>query len=448
MRLTVVGTGYVGLVSGACLADVGHEVTCVDLDPAKVAAIELGEAFLFEPGLQEILARNAGGRLRATTDLAAAVRTSDVTMIAVGTPSTDGRIDLGQVRTAAAAIGCALHGESEPHVVVVKSTVIPGTTEDVVGSEVERTSGRTIGEGLGLAMNPEFLREGNAVFDFMRPDRIVLGVSDDLAQTALERLYAPFGCPDVLVTTPRTAEAIKYASNAVLATLISFSNEIGNLAATLPGVDVRTVMEGVHLDRRWSPILEDGRRVRPGVLSYLAAGCGFGGSCFPKDVQALRAFAESTGVGAPLLEAVLRTNAAQPDRVVDLLEEGLGDLRGRHIALLGVAFKPDTDDVRDSPSLLVARRLVGAGAHVRAFDPEARETARAALPAEVELVGALTDALESAEGVALMTSWQAFAEVPALLAKRPDPPLVVDGRRMLDPADLARYAGIGLGPRG
>ena len=446
MKIAVVGTGYVGLVSGACLADVGHEVTCVDLDAAKVAAIERGEAFLFEPGLQEIMDRTAGTRLRGTTDLAAAVRASDLTMIAVGTPSVDGHIDLEFVRAAAASIGEALREHPEPHVVVVKSTVVPGTTEDVVRPELERASGRSVGDGLGLAMNPEFLREGNAVVDFMEPDRIVLGVTDELARERLEALYAPFACPDVLVTSPRTAEAIKYTSNAVLATLISFSNEIGNLMAQLPGVDVRMVMDGVHLDRRWSPILEDGRRVRPGILSYLAAGCGFGGSCFPKDVLALKAFAGSQDVPTPLLEAVLGINGSQPGQVVELLERGLGELRGRRIALLGVAFKPDTDDVRESPSLVVAQRLVAAGAEVRAFDPAARETGRAALPPEVQLSGTLEQALEGAEGVALMTSWRDFAVVPELLVGREDQPLVVDGRRMLEPGTVARYAGIGLGP--
>lgn len=448
MKVAVVGTGYVGLVSGACLAEVGHEVVCVDLDAGKVAALERGEAFLYEPGLQAILDRTAGGRLRATTDLAAAVRASDLTMIAVGTPSTEGRIDLSFVRSAAADIGRALRDHPDAHVVVVKSTVVPGTTEELVGPEVERASGRRVGDGLGLAMNPEFLREGSAVEDFMNPDRIVLGVADPLARERLEALYAPFACPDVLVTTPRTAEAVKYASNAVLATLISFSNEMGNLMARLPGVDVRQVMEGVHLDRRWSPILEDGRRVRPGILTYLAAGCGFGGSCFPKDVLALKAFAAAQGVEAPILDAVLRVNAHQPDQVVALLERGLGDLRGRRVTLLGVAFKPDTDDVRESPTLRVAARLVAAQADVRAFDPAAGETARAALPSEVRLVGTLAEALADAEGVAVMTAWRDFHAVPELLAGREPAPLVVDGRRMLDPASVGRYAGIGLGPLG
>ena len=446
MKVAVVGTGYVGLVSGACLAEAGHEVTCVDLDAEKVAAIERGEAFLFEPGLQDIMDRTAGKRLRATTDLPAAVRGSDITMIAVGTPSVEGRIDLEYVLAAAVSIGEALRDHVEPHVVVVKSTVVPGTTEDLVLPALERASGRLLGSGLGVAMNPEFLREGNAVEDFMKPDRIVLGVADDLARERLEELYQPFASPDVLVTTPRTAEAIKYTSNAVLATLISFSNEIGNVMARLPGVDVRTVMEGVYLDRRWSPVLEDGRRIRPGILTYLAAGCGFGGSCFPKDVQALQAFARSLSVTTPVLEAVMKVNAHQPDEVVKLLERGLGALGGRRVALLGVAFKPDTDDVRESPSLRVAEHLVAAGAEVVAFDPAAAETARAALPDAVTLAPSLEAALANVEGVVIMTSWRDFAAVPSLLADSSDPPLVVDGRRMLAPDSVARYAGIGLGP--
>jgi UDPglucose 6-dehydrogenase len=446
MRVTIVGTGYVGLVTGACLADVGHHVTCVDIDPAKADAIERGEAFLYEPGLQEILDRHAGTTLRGSTDLAAAVRTSDLTMIAVGTPSADGHIDLGAVETAAAQIGDALRGATEPHVVVVKSTVVPGTTEDVVAPILRSSSGRGEREGIGLAMNPEFLAEGNAVADFGDPDRIVLGVADELAEARLRELYAPFAGVDVLVTTPRTAEAIKYASNAALATLISFSNEIGNIVATLPGVDVRTVMHGLHLDRRWSPILADGTRVRPGVLSYLAAGCGFGGSCFPKDVEALAGFARARGLTPTMLDALLAVNRDQPGEVVALLERHLGGVAGRHVAVLGVAFKPHTDDVRASASLAVVRRLLDLGAHVRAFDPVARSTARAALDPACELRDSLEAAIDGADALALMTAWPEFGEVPRLLARSSPQPLVVDGRRMLDPSSVERYAGIGLGP--
>ena len=445
MRLTIVGTGYVGLVTGACLADVGHQVTCVDVDPAKVDAIERGQAFLYEPGLQEILDRLAGTRLRGTTDLAAAVRASDLTMLAVGTPSENGRIDLGYVETAARQIGEALRDHDEPHVVVVKSTVVPGTTSDLVGPIVEQASGRSVGDGLGLAMNPEFLREGNAVEDFADPDRIVLGVADALAEERLRELYTPFDCPDILVTNPRTAEAIKYASNAVLATLISFSNEIGNLLARLPDVDVREVLAGVHLDRRWSPILEDGRRVRPGILTYLAAGCGFGGSCFPKDVTALGAFARSVGADSRILDAVLGVNADQPGEVLALLRRGLGDVAGRRVTVLGVAFKPGTDDVRESPALPLIDGLLAEGARVTAYDPEARETGRRVLSPEVALAESMTTAVANAEAVVLMTSWPEFAGLGELLAGRGEQPLVVDGRRMLRAADFSRYLGIGLG---
>ena len=446
MKIAIIGTGYVGLVTGACLADVGHDVTCVDKDPAKVEAIERGEAHLYEPSLPEILARRAGVNLRGTTDLQSAVRASELTMLAVGTPSVAGAIDLSQVESAARAVGSALADSDEPHVVVVKSTVVPGTTEDRVGPIVERASGRRIGDGLGLAMNPEFLREGSAVADFAAPDRIVLGVADDLAEATLRRLYEPYQPVDILVTSPRTAEMIKYTANALLATMISFSNEIGNLAAHLPGVDIREVMEGVHLDRRLSPILPSGERVRPGLLSYLAAGCGFGGSCFPKDVQALRSFAQSVGAGTDVLEAVLSVNANQPAEVVKLLERDLGGLEGRRIAVLGLAFKPDTDDVRESPAIAAIHLLLAAGADVVAHDPVAVETARAAVDSAARITDDLDDVLEGAEGIALMTSWPHYRDLAERIAHLDDPPLVVDGRRMLDETKFARLAAIGLGP--
>lgn len=447
MKIAVVGTGYVGLVTGACLADVGHDVVCIDIDPEKVATLERGEAFLHEKGLQEIVSRHAGGRLRATTDLGVAVRSSEITMLAVGTPSTEGRIDLGQVRTATRQVGEALAAHDAPHVLVVKSTVVPGTTEDVVGPIFEEASGRRIGEGLGLAMNPEFLREGNAVADFTDPDRIVLGVADELAEAKLRDLYAPFAPVDLLVTTPRTAEAIKYTANALLATMISFSNEIANLVARLPGVDVQDVMEGVHLDRRLSPIQDDGERIRPGILTYLAAGTGFGGSCFPKDVAALRSFAREVGAKSSILDAVLDTNRAQPLQMVQMLEGGLGDLRGKRVAVLGLAFKPDTDDVRESPSLTLVDELQKRGAELTAFDPVARETARAALGDDgVTITETLEAAIEAADGIAVMTAWPEFQILSQLVAGADPAPLVVDGRRMLDRAAFERYAGIGVGP--
>lgn len=449
MNIAIVGAGYVGLVTGACLAEAGHDVTCVDADPKRVEAIEHGQAFFYEPGLQDVLDRHAGTRLRATTDIASVIASTDLTMIAVGTPTVDGSIDLRHIEASAQAIGAALRGLDQPHVVVVKSTVLPGTTSDVVRPIVERASGRTSADGLHVAMNPEFLREGNAVADFADPDRVVLGVDDPAAEALLRELYAPLSPGDVIVTNPRTAETIKYASNALLATLISFSNEIGNLAARLPGVDARTVMAGVKADDRWSPRQPDGTRVRPGVLSYLEAGCGFGGSCFPKDVQALRSFVRGQGLDSRVLDAVLGVNERQPDQVIRLLEQGLGELEGRTVGVLGLAFKPDTDDVRESPSLALIRTLRARGAHVRAYDPFAGATARAVVDDAVNIVERLDDALEGADGVAVMTAWPEFETVVERLdAQRGDDqgPWLVDGRRSVAAGEYSRYLAIGLGP--
>jgi UDPglucose 6-dehydrogenase/GDP-mannose 6-dehydrogenase len=448
MRITIVGTGYVGLVSGTCFAEIGHDVTCVDVDVDKVKRINAAESPIYEDGLDAMLERNvAAGRLRATTDLRSAVLASELTMIAVGTPFDGSAIDLTYIEQAARQIGEALRGHDAYHVVCVKSTVVPGTTERRVGPIVAEASGKAIGREIGLAMNPEFLAEGVAVRDFMEPDRIVLGVSDDRALAVLEALYAPFAGVDVVVTTPTTAETIKYTANSLLATLISFSNEIANVCSALGDVDVVDVMRGVHLDKRLSPITEHGR-VRPGVLSFVFPGTGFGGSCFPKDVKALIAHGESLGVPMRVLRATIDTNATRPEATLDLARSELGSLAGRRVTVLGLAFKPGTDDVRESPAIAILDSLVREGATVTAHDPIAIDTMRAtmgALPVTYE--ADLTTALDGAEVVVLVTSWPQYAAVPDLLAGRPDQPLVVDGRRQLAPGSLSRYVGVGFRPR-
>lgn len=444
MKVAVIGTGYVGLVSGVCLASRGHDVTCVDLDAAKVARINAGEAPIHEAGLEALLAETIGQRLRATTDLAAAVRGSELSLIAVGTPFDGSAIDLGHIRAVTAEIGAALRDHPGYHVVVVKSTVVPGTTEEVVLPILEAASGRRAGAEFGVGMNPEFLREGEAIADFMEPDRIVLGGIDARSRAAMAELYAGFPGIDVVETTTRTAEMIKYTANSLLATLISFSNEIGNLCAE-SGTDVVEVMEGVHLDKRFAPILADGTRIRPALLTYLAAGCGFGGSCFPKDVKALVAHGRSAGLPMALLDAVVGVNAAQPERMLDLLRRHVPDLRGRRIAVLGMAFKPGTDDIRESPALPVTEALVAAGAEVVTFDPVARHEAEARFGAAVAFAPSLAEAVTGTEAVLVMTRWPEFADLPALVATQDPPPVVIDGRRMFDRAAFPRYEGIGLG---
>jgi UDPglucose 6-dehydrogenase/GDP-mannose 6-dehydrogenase len=419
------------LVSGACLASLGHDVRCVDRVPERVQAIQRGEAPFHEPGLPELLRRTIGsGRLTATTDLAAAVASSEVSIIAVGTPPRGDDPDLSFLEAAATEIGRALVHRAGYHVVSVKSTAPPGTTRRI-GDLIARESGRGP-DRLGVAMNPEFLREGEAVSDFINPDRIVIGERDDRSGAAIAALYATFDCPK-LHTTLENAELIKYASNSLLSVLISFSNEIAGLCESMPGTDVEAVMHGLHLDKRLSP-MTDGGRVRPGILDYLRAGIGYGGSCLPKDVNALRVFSRERGVATPLLDATVQVNQQRPERVVDRLDRLVDGLAGRTIALLGLAFKPGTDDMRDSPSFALLRSLLVRGARVRAYDPLGMAAAKLALAGAADglLVATPQEALGGADAAIVATAWPEFTSwdwtsLCALMRR----PLIVDGRNAL-----------------
>jgi UDPglucose 6-dehydrogenase len=450
MRISIIGTGYVGLVTGACLADKGLQVRCVDIDAERVRQVNAAQAPIHEAGLDALLERTVNRTLQATTDLAAAVRWSDVTMVAVGTPLRDGHIDLQYVRTAAEQIGAALRDREGDryHVTVVKSTVVPGTTNDVVLPALEAASGKRAGDGLGVGVNPEFLTEGQAVADFMAPDRIVLGGLDERTLDVIEDLYAAFPDAPRIRTNNSTAELIKYTSNALLATMISFANEIGNLAAALGDVDVADVMRGVHNSRYLSPWLDDGTRIKAPITSFLEAGCGFGGSCLPKDVAALITHGAETGTSMRLLQAVIETNVGQPARLVDLARAGLGTLDGKRVTVLGLAFKPDTDDLRESPAFPVIDRFLSEGALVTAHDPVAMAGARQRINGQnVAFADDLEQAIEAADAVVIVTRWQQFDSLPNILTQRERQPLIVDGRRMLARDSVAHYAGIGLGTR-
>lgn len=368
----------------------------MDTDPDKVDLINQGVAPIYEVGLEELLTKNVGTRLTATTDLRSAVMGTDVTLIAVGTPFDGAQIDLTYVREAARQIGEVLADKDSYHTVVVKSTVVPGTTTDVVLLALETASGKKAGADFGVGMNPEFLAEGAAMVDFMSPDRIVVEGIDDRSRDALAELYTSFSHATVIRTDPTTAEMIKYAANSLLATMISFSNEIGNLCAAV-GVDSVEALAGVHLDKRLSPMLADGSRVSPGFLSFLAAGCGFGGSCFPKDVKALIAFGKASGSPMPVLDAVIETNERQPARMLELLRRPVPDLEGATVAVLGIAFKPGTDDIRESPSLPVTRTLLEAGAVVSAYDPIARSMAELVFGGAVRFEDTLEDVIKDVD---------------------------------------------------
>lgn len=443
-NLVVVGVGYVGLVTGACLADRGVSVTCVDRDPDRVATVNHAQAPFHEPGLDDVLGRTVGSGLCATTVLPEAMAGADAVMIAVGTPTGPGGIDLGQVRSVCRDIGRNLRSAGDYPVVVVKSTVVPGTTAAVVVPELEHASGLEAGRDFGVAVNPEFLTEGTAVEDFEVPDRIVVGADDDRTVEVVLSLYSGFSDVRTIVTTPASAEMIKYASNTLLSTLISFSNEIADLSTVTEGVDVVDVMAGVHSSRYLSGRAGGATWDAP-IQAFLRAGCGFGGSCLPKDTQALVARGGELGLDMPLLSAVLEVNRRRAGGLVDRVERAVGSLAGRRVAVLGLAFKEDTSDVRESPAIPIIRLLVETGARVVAHDPVAiPEAQRIPSMPEIAYEANLNTAVRDSDVVVVVTRWAEYSYLPDILRDLGIDPLVVDGRRMFDSTSLPRYLGIGV----
>jgi UDPglucose 6-dehydrogenase/GDP-mannose 6-dehydrogenase len=443
MQVAIVGAGYVGLVSGVCLAAKGHRVVCVDVAQDVVDRLNRAEPPIHERGLDTLLRTVRASRcFRATTRLADALDGADIAIIAVGTPSDGGVIDLRFVRKVARDIGHWLRDQDRFLPVVVKSTVVPGTTDTVVRQEIEAASGQRFG-AFGLGMNPEFLREGEAIEDFLDPDRIVLGHDDTRTLAALEELYEPWTCDKLRVNT-RTAELIKYANNALLATQISAINELANLAAAAGGIDIMEVVQGVRLDRRWST-MENGRRVFPAILDYLVPGCGFGGSCFPKDVQAVQAHGRALGLPMQMMAAVLAVNDDQPGQVVDILCAEEPHMAGKTCLVLGLAFKPGTDDVRESASLKIVALLLLRGARVVLHDPVAADRFASALGADAAAVAFVEDwqaQLPRADIIVVATKWPEYrALATAALAGK----ILFDARRMFEPAELpgARYLSVG-----
>ncbi|HZU07511.1 MAG TPA: UDP-glucose/GDP-mannose dehydrogenase family protein [Chloroflexota bacterium] len=427
-RISVVGTGYVGLVTGACFADLGNEVACIDIDAAKIALLQQGTLPIYEPQLEEVVQRNLrAGRLRFTTDYASGLAGAEFVFIAVNTPSgPEGEADMDQVRAAATAIGEHLTNSA---IIVNKSTMPIGA-----GDWVAQILEKRVAPGIEFAVvsNPEFLREGSAVADFLNPDRVVLGASDRAAAERVAELYAPLKCP-IMITDTRTAEMIKYASNAFLATKISFINEISAICERL-GADVRQVAQGMGYDRRIG-------------AAFLEAGVGYGGSCFPKDVRALEHMASVHGSHPQLLRTVMDINRDQRRLVIQKLRYVLGNLQDRTIGILGLAFKPNTDDLRDAPALEIIHLLRHEGAQLRAYDPAAMPKARALLT-DVTFGRDAYEAVAGCHAVVLVTEWNEFKQldmrrVRAAMAF----PLLVDGRNIYDPDAMTRlgfvYCGIG-----
>lgn len=444
MRVSIIGAGYVGLVTGVCLAEKGHWVVCVDIDQGKVDKINQAIPPFYEEGLPDLLERNINKNFFAKTNLHQAIHDTNITLIAVGTPFDGEEIDLVYVKEVSRQIGQALIGKPNYHLVVVKSTVVPGTTDHVVGPILEEVSNKRAGADFGLGMNPEFLTEGVAVQDFMYPDRIVLGGADRKSLDVLEELFYPFTGVPIIRTNNRTAEMIKYTSNALLATMISFSNEIGNLCATIGDIDIVDVMQAIHINQYLSATLPDGDKFKAPITSFLQAGCGFGGSCLPKDVKALVAQGKKAGKPMQLLDAVIEINEKQHLEVLSLLKKHFPELDGVRVSILGLAFKPDTDDMRDSPAIPIINALLDEGACIKGYDPVANHQAKKIFGDRIQICDEINQAIDGVEAIILVTRWEEFRNIPELLAHLDPLPLLVDGRRMVDKHKIARYAGIGL----
>ncbi len=438
--ISVIGMGYVGLCTATAFASKGFRTVGIDIDEKKIEQIQHGIAPLYEPQLDGVLKKAVKKKLLvATSDISQAVNTSS-TFLTVGTPSrSDGSIDLSYVEKATGELGTALRQKKSYHLVIVKSTVVPGTTRKTVRPILARSSSKNIGTDLGLCSNPEFLKEGTAIDDALHPDKIVIGSDDEKSSRMLKQLYTRFygrNLPPIILTNPETAELVKYASNAFLATKISFINTIANIAQEIPGVDVNQVAEAIGHDPRIGPL-------------FLKAGPGYGGSCFHKDIEALINFSEDFGYSPILLRATEETNVRQAGRVVELAEKLTGSLQGKKIAVLGIAFKKDTDDIREAASLRVINLLLKKGARVTTYDPMAIPNARKVISENVEFAADERSALNGADCCIVMTEWNQFRRLRAKdYQAHMHTSSLVDARKLYDPKDYGtlNFTAIGLGP--
>ena len=419
MNISIIGTGYVGLVSGICFAKLGNNVICVDIDKKKIDKINNGITPIYEKGLEELLLNNKE-KIKATTDYSSSINNTDVTFICVGTPSIeDGSIDLTFIKEVTIEIANILKNKDDYHIIVVKSTVLPGTTMDVVLPLLEKHSKKKAGRDFGLAMNPEFLREGIAVNDFLKPDRIVIGAIDEKSKKLLKELYKDFTCP-IVETSLSAAEIIKYASNCFLATKISFINEIGNICKKLK-IDAYEVADGIGLDKRI------GR-------AFLDSGIGWGGSCFPKDLQAFLNWSKEKDEYVKILESTIEVNDIQPLKLVELLKKHIPDLKGKTIGILGLAFKPETDDIRESRVIPIVGRLLKEGAAIKAYDPKAMKNFEELYP-QIEYCSSARDVLDS-DAVLITTRWDDFKKLDY------KGKIVIDGRRLKEAEKARIYEGV------
>lgn len=433
MKIAIIGTGYVGLVSGVCFASKGHMVTCFDLNKKIIDILKNGEIPIYENGLEELILNNKKNILFEVleTDNESKLLEFDVIFVAVGTPNLNGKIDLSQIESVAIIIARLLKNSEKYISVILRSTVLPGTTDTFFKNILENQSGKKLGQ-FGLGMNPEFLREGNAIEDFLGADRIVMGYEDIGTLNIMRDIYHSWNCHKLEVNS-RSGEMLKYVNNTLLATLISSVNEYANIAKQIGGIDFKQVMQGVYLDNRWSPLTADKNKLFPKILDYLKPGSGYGGSCFPKDVKALSTIAKEISIDPKIIDAVIEVNNDQPKRIVEILENKVKNLSNKRVLILGLAFKPETDDVRESVSLKIINLLSKKVLTLSAHDPVAIENTKKVMSPflNINYVDNWKAAINKADIIIIATNWNIYKSIDQLnylfLEK-----IIFDTRSLLD----------------
>ena len=442
MKISIIGMGYVGLITGLGFCNYGHKVICLEKNKKKINDLNNNKDIIYEPGLKKILKKHLNKNFFASQDFKKIILNTDVTFIAVGTPFENGKFSTRYLESAAKEIGLSIKNKKKYHVIVIKSTILPGTTDTIIKKQIEKYSGKKAGKNFGLSMNPEFLREGEAINDFINSDRIVIGHDNLKTQSIVKKIYKKFKNVPIITTNNKTAELIKYTSNSLLANLISFSNEISNIADKIGGINFDEVLSGVKLDRRITTKINN-KLITPGIVSYLEPGCGFGGSCFPKDVKALSFLASKLNLNNYILKSIIKTNEEQINKIVEIVLKNVKQKK-TNILILGLAFKPKTDDIRESPSIkLIKKLLKNKKIIVEVFDPVAENNTKKIFKDSVKYSTNLLQSTKNKDIIIVMTKWELFKGLNNMIPKNSNS-LIIDPRRFLNKNKFKNYSAFGI----
>ena len=442
MKISIIGIGYVGLVTGICFCEYGHKVICIEKNQKKISDLNKKKEIIFEPGLKNLLNKHLNKNFTVSNNKKNAILNTDISFIAVGTPFKNGKFNTSYLKSVSKDVGLSLKYKKKYHVIVVKSTVLPGTTDTLIKKYIEKYSGKKSGKDFGLSMNPEFLREGEAINDFLKSDRIIIGSDNKKTQLIVKKVYRKFKNVPILTTNNKTAELIKYTSNSLLANLISFSNEISNIGDKIGDINFDQVLKGVSLDRRITTKINK-KLVIPGLVSYLEPGCGFGGSCFPKDVKSLSYLASKLKSDNSILKSILRTNEKQIDKLYRIILKNISSSK-KNILILGLAFKPDTDDIRESPSVKLIKKLLRNNKTlIEVYDPVALKNTKKIFKNRLRYSNNLRKSVNNNDVIIVMTKWKILKNLNKILQKNSNP-LIIDPRRFLNAKKYKKYLAFGI----